>query len=249
MNIVKKKEKILFILAFFVCMISYAQETNDDAIFDFGTSGEITKYGEHPKEYDSESINAYILKQLNGSLSDRKQFIENDFLKNAGFRQTGDVKFRKTKASEKALSVLHGVGRIFSFGIIPMKPFSEIEYDKLPRGEVYKFESVFIKSNFKNVSPEVLTVIELEYMLQIEFFNGIIIQDTINYYTDENITKFEKLILGLPDFPESIYQAKNRYLNELQKIKTAFERYKNPSENYLRAIENLKDSFNIDRKR
>jgi hypothetical protein len=248
MNIVKKKEKILFILAFFVCIISYAQETNDDAIFDFGTSGEITKYGEHPKEYDPESINAHVLKQLNGSLSDRKQFIENDFLKNAGFRRTANVKYRKTKASEKALSVLHGVGHMF-FGIIPMRPFSEIEYERLSKGEVYKFESVFIKSNFKDITPEVLSLIELEYMLQIEFFNGIIIQDNMNYYTDANINKFERLILGLPDFPESIYQAKSRYLSELQKIKAVFERYKNPSENYLRAIENLKDSFNIDRKK
>jgi len=53
----------------------------------------------------------------------------------------------------------------------------------------------------------------------------------------------------LPDFPESIYQAKNRYLNELKRIKTALERYRNPSENYLRAIQNLKDSFIINRKR
>jgi len=229
-------------------MIVYAQDTNDDENpddinYDFGTSGEITKYGERSKEYDPESINTYILKQLNGSLSDRKQFIETDFLEKAGFRRMANVKYRKTKASEKALSVLHGVGRIFSFGIIPMKPFSEIEYDKLPKGEIYKFESVFIKSNFKGITPEVLTLIELEYMLQIEFFNGIIIQDTINYYTDENINKFERLIRGLPDSPESIYQVKNRYINELQKIKIAFERYKNPSENYLRAIQNLKGSF------
>jgi hypothetical protein len=249
MNIVKKKEKILFILAFFAHMISYAQETNDDEIFDFGTSGEITKYGEYPKEYNPESINAHVLKQLNGSLSDRKQFIENEFLKNAGFRQTANVKYRKTKASEKALSVLHGFGTIFSFGIIPMKPFSEIEYERLSKGEFYKFESVFIKSNLRGITPEVLTLIELEYMLQIEFFNGIIIQDSVNYYTDENINKFEKLILGLPDLPESIYQAKDRYLNELKKIKTALERYKNPGENYLRAIENLKDSFDINRKK
>jgi len=84
-------------------------------------------------------------------------------------------------------------------------------------------------------------------MLQIEFCNGIIIQDKISYYTDENINKFERLTLGLPDFPENVYQAKNRYLNELQKIKAALERYKNPSENNLRALQNLKDSFNMNR--
>jgi len=244
-----KKNKILFILVFFLSIIGYTQNANDDINYDFGIAGEITKYGEHPKEFDSESINAHILNQINGSLSDRKRFIETEFLEEAGFRRTGDVKYRKTKASEKALSVLHGVGAIFSFGIIPRKPFSEIEYDRLPSGEAYKFESVFIKSNFKNVSLEVLTIIELEYMLQIEFFNGIIIQDNMHYYTDENINKFERLIRGLPDFPESVYQAKNRYLNELQKIKIVFERYKNPSENYLRAIQNLKDSSIINRKR
>jgi hypothetical protein len=51
----------------------------------------------------------------------------------------------------------------------------------------------------------------LEYMLQIEFFYGTIIHDNMNYYTDENIGKFERLILSLPDFPESIFQAKNRF--------------------------------------
>jgi hypothetical protein len=248
-----KKNKILFILVFFAGITGYTQNTSDnenfdDINYDFGISGEITKYGERPKEFDSESMNAHVLNQINGSLSDRKRFIETEFLEEAGFRRTGDVKYRRTKTSEKALSVLHGVGHMF-FGIIPMKPFSEIEYDRLPSGEVYKFESVFIKSDFKDVSPEVLTIIELEYMLQIEFFNGIIIQDNIHYYTDENINKFERLIRGLPDFPESIYQAKNRYLNELKKIKAALERYRNPSENYLRAIQNLKDSYIINRKR
>jgi len=46
-----------------------------------------------------------------------------------------------------------------------------------------------------------------------------------------------------PDFPENVHQAKNRYLNELKKIKAALDRYKNPSENNLRALKNLKDSF------
>ena len=242
---------MLFILAFFLNMAGYAQEAYnnenfDDADYDFGTAGEITIYGERPKEYDSKSIDAYVLNQINGSLSARKQFIETDFIEGAGFRRNANVRYRETSASEKALSVLYGVGHMF-FGIIPMKPFFEIEYDKLPKGKSYSFESVFVKSNFKNVTPEVLTVMELEYMLQIEFCNGLIIQNSsytnINYYTDENINKFERLILGLPDSPESIHQAKSRYLNELQKIKAAFERYKNPGENYLRAVQNIGDSL------
>jgi len=232
-------------------MTEYAQEVNDedfdDIFYDFESAQGITVYAEQPKEYEPESKNAYVLNHLNGSFTDRKQFIEMEFLKESGFRQSGNVKYRKTKTSEKTLSVAYGVLHLLSLGSIPMKPFFEVEYDKLLKGESYKFESVFIKSDYKDVSPEVLTVMELEYMLQIEFRNGIIIQDNINnyrnvnYYTDENINKFEKLILDLPDFPESIYQAKTRYLGELQKIKTVFERYKNQSEDYLRAVQNLKN--------
>jgi hypothetical protein len=241
-------KKILFILIFFASMAGYAQEINDDEgfddiLYDFESAKGITVYAEQPKEYDAESKNAYVLNQINGSLAERKQFIETDFLKKSGFRQSGNVKYRKTETSEKTLSVTYGVLHLFSFGRVPMKPFFEVEYDKLPKGESYKFESVFIKSNFKDVTPEVLTVMELEYMLQIEFRNGLIINNSIytnvNYYTEENINKFEKLILELPDLPESIYQAKNRYLDELKRIKTVFERYRNPNENYLRAVQNL----------
>jgi hypothetical protein len=86
---------------------------------------------------------------------------------------------------------------------------------------------------------------KLEYLLQIEFCNGMIIQDTVNNYTDENIFRFEELINKLPDHPESKKKKKKRFLNELKKIKTALERYRNPSEDYLRAVENLKNNFNI----
>jgi hypothetical protein len=86
---------------------------------------------------------------------------------------------------------------------------------------------------------------KLEYMLQIEFCNGMIIQDTVNNYTDENIFRFEELIKKLPDHPESITQSKKRFMNELKKIKSSLERYRNPSEDYLKAMENLKNSFNI----
>jgi len=228
-----RKRRILFILAFFLVMAVYAQETGNNEDNDFGTAEGITIYGQRP-------IDVYVLDQINGTLSDRKQFIETEFLEESGFRRTGNVKYRQTTSSEKSLSVLHGFGHLFSFGLIPMTPFFEIDYDKLPKGEVYRFESVFVKSNFMDVTPEVLTIMELEYMLQIEFFNGIIIQDNIHYYTDENINKFEKLILGLPDSPENVHKAKNRYLNELRKIKAALERRRNPSENNLRALQNLR---------
>jgi hypothetical protein len=247
-----KKKEILLILTFFISMIGYTQETTekfDDINYDFGTAKEITIYGERPKEYESESKNAYVINHINGSLAERKQFIETDFLGEAGFRRNGNVRYRETSVSEKALSVLSGTVSLLTLGLIPIPviPFFGIEYDKLPKGKFYNFEQVFVKSNFKDVTPEVLTVMELEYMLQIEFCNGMIIQNSsytnINYYTDENINKFERLILGLPDFPESIHQAKNRYLNELQKIKAALERYKNPSEKYLRAVQNVGDGL------
>ena len=228
-----KKKKILFILAFFLVITVYAQETDDIEYHDFGTAEGITIYGQQP-------IDVYVLEQINGSSSDRKQFIETEFLEESGFRRSATVKYRQTTSSEKALSVLHGFGHMFSPGIIPIISFNEVKYDKLPKGEVYKFEAVFVKSNFKDVTPEVLTIIELEYMLQIEFINGIIIQDNIKYYTDENINKFERSIHRLPDFPENILKAKNRFLDELRRIKNTLERRRNPSENNRRALQILK---------
>jgi hypothetical protein len=243
---------IIFLLVFFISITIYAQEENnvidDDEFFDAGMGVGLIFYAERLKEFEPESKNAYVLNQLNGSLSERKQFIETDFLKESGFRQTGNVKYRKTESSEKALSIIHEIASLLSLGFVPKKPFLEMEYDRLPKGEFYKFESVFIKSNYKDVTPEVSIIIELEYMLQIEFRNGIIIQDSINYYTDENIYKFEELIYKLPNYPESILLSKNRYLNELQKIKASLERHRNPSENNLRALENLKGSFNLNRR-
>ena len=234
-------KKILFILAFSLVMAAYAQEKGNnenvnDEDNDFGIAGGITILGQRP-------IDEYVMDQINGSTSERKQFIETKFLEESGFRRTADVKYRKTTASERSLSVFQGIGHLFSFGLIPMKPFSEVEYDKLPKGKVYDFATIFSKSNFKDVTLEVLTVIELEYMLQMEFCNGIIAQDNINYYTDENIKKFEILTLGLPNSPENIYKAKNRYLNELRRIKAALDRRKNPNENNVRALQNLGDSF------
>ena len=76
-------------------------------------------------------------------------------------------------------------------------------------------------------------------MLQVEFCNGILIRDNENYYTDENIKKFEELILSLPDFPESIKAVKERFFDELTKIKKSLERHRNPGDNNIKALENL----------
>jgi len=232
------KNGILFLPALLLIFPVYAQEAGD-ADYDFGIAEGLTIYGHRPKD-------EYVLERINGTTSERREFIETEFLEKSGFKKNGNAKFRKTTSLEKAESVFADLANSITLGFAraPKKPFSEIEYDRLPKGEVYKFEAVFVKSGYNDVSPEVLAVIELEYMLQIEFCGGIILQDNLRYYTDENINKFEKLINGLPDFPESISQAKERYLMELQKIKNAFERCKNPSENYLMAVKNLEDSFN-----
>jgi hypothetical protein len=240
------KLRILFFYIF-ISITIYAQEANNgtgEEYSDVGTGEGIIIYGEGPKEFTSDSTEAFILSQLNGTSSDRKQFIEEEFLEDAGFRRTGNVKYRETESSEKAISVLHGIARLFSFGIVPLKPFFEIEYGQLQKGQYYSFESVFVKSKYNNnISLDVLNIMKLEYMLQIEFCNGIIIQDNINYYTDEHIHEFEELIYKLPDYPESIAQSKKRFLDELKRIKRALERSRNPGENNLRALENLRDSL------
>jgi hypothetical protein len=241
-------KRIIFWLMFYISITNYAQEPNNEKeedYFDVGTGKELVIYGERQKEFASDSTEALVLKQINGNYSDRKQFIEAKFLEEAGFRRTGNAKYRKTESSEKAISVLHQIVSLISFGIVPKKPFLEIEYGKLQKNQFYSFEQVLINSQYANVSYDVLNIMKLEYMLQIEFCNGMIIQDTVNNYTDENIFRFEELINRLPDHPESIAQSKKRFLNELKKIKSALERYRNPSEDYLRAVENLKNSFNI----
>jgi hypothetical protein len=235
-------------LSILISISNYAQEANneiEEEYYDVGTGRELVIYGERQKEFASDSTEALILKQINGNYSDRKQFIEAKFLEDAGFRRTGNAKYRKTESSEKAISVLHGIVSLISFGIVPKKPFMEIEYGKLQKNQFYSFEQVLINSQYANVSYDVLNIMKLEYMLQIEFCNGMVIQDTINNYTDENIFRFEELINKLPDHPESIAQSKKRFMNDLKKIKAALERHRNPSEDYLRAMENLKNSFKI----
>lgn len=218
-------KRIIFWLLFFIYAAVNAQDANDDKEYhNSGMAEGITIYGERSEEFASDSIEAFVLDQLNGTSSDRKYFIETEFLEDAGFRRTGNVKYRKTESSEKAMSVLHGITHLLSFGIVPMKPFFEINYEQLPKGRYYSFEAVFAKSKYGGVSQDVWNIMKLEYMLQIEFCNGIIIQDSINYYTDENINKFEELINKLPDYPESVLRAKTRFRDELKRIKRAYDR-------------------------
>jgi hypothetical protein len=223
----------------------------DERYYDYENTEGITIYAEDPRlEFPPESAEANILTKLSGSQKERERFIKEDLLEKAGFRGTANVKFRKTNGSEKAWSVLHGMMHIFSLGAVPVKPFSEIEYARLPQGEFYKFDSVVYASQFRDVSPVVRTAFELEYMLQVDLLDGNLIQNrNLNYYTEENIGKFTGLALSLPDSPPGIKQAKDRYLNvELPKIKAALERFKNPSENALRARENLGDSFWLEKR-
>ena len=232
---------LLLILILFMPQVNFSQEndSNDEEEYDYLFTAEgITIYEERPP------AETRILSALNSSMSNRRNFIQNDLLVNAGFRRTANVRFRQTDVSEKGLSILNGFGHLLSFGIIPATPFSEIDYARLPRGQYYSFESVIIHSEFNNISLDVYNMLKLEYMLQIEFANGFVITDTLNYYTEENIERFEYLILSLPDSPDSIRQFKERYLNiELPKIRRAIYQYNNPSENYLRAMENLRGDF------
>lgn len=246
-------KKILVVLALFVYQVTFAEGTldtaapvqNEENYRDYGTSEGVTVYDEYPEpEFPPELTETYILIRLTGLSDDREQFIKEDLLKNAGFRSTANVRFRKTNGQEKALSLLYGVTHAFSLGFAPMVSFSEVNYGKLPQGGFYTFESVVPRGWFEDISPEVRKTVELEYMLQAEFSNGILIRHyNTGNYTEENIAKFEELAMSLPDdaSPE-INQLKDRYLNEdLPRIKGALERYKNPSELDLIAKRNLSD--------
>jgi len=231
-------KRLMCLLAFLVNAALYSQ---DAGYYDSGMAEGLTVYG----EYGPKSTEAFVLKKLNGHPEERKRFIETDLLEKAGFRRSANARYRKTTASEKAASLASDAVRSFTLGLVPIerKPLYEIEYDSLEDGKFYSFESVVVKSRFNTISYEVWIVMKLEYMLQIEFNNGIIIQDSMEYYTNENIKLFETLIHKLPDFPDSIRQSKNRYTEELTRIKATFERYNNPSEDQLRAMENLKDGL------
>jgi hypothetical protein len=237
-------KKLLIVLMLFAYQAASAEDLTDsppaeeeEKYYDYGISGGVTLYGQ------GESVEARILAILNGFSDGREAFIKNDLLKNAGFRSTAAVRFRKTTGAEKSEAVLQGIMHAFSLGIIPVISFSEVNYGRLPPGEFYEFEAVFASSRLRNVSPELRTAIELEYMLQAEFCGGILIRRyNADYYTEENIAKFEKLAASLPDSPPAIKQIKDRCLNtDLPRIKAALERFENPSEAYMIARENLSD--------
>jgi hypothetical protein len=215
------------------------QEHLKDEYYDYETTDGITIYDEREKTEDK------IIEILSKEQEKRKEFIEEELLIKSGFKRTANVKFRKTTGKEKALSVLHGLFSIVSAGVVPVKPFMEVEYDRLPDGEYYNFYTVLFNSNLKNISLEIQKIMELEYKLQIEFANGTLIENwNVKYYTEENIEKFERLILSLPDTMDDIRSIKERFLNiELPKVETALYRYLNPSELYIQARKNLSDMF------
>jgi hypothetical protein len=145
--------------------------------------------------------------------------------------------------------IFHAVFRdllLGALGEIPMKPFLEEDYDRLPNGEFYNFYAILINSDLQDVSLTIQRIMELEYKLQVEFSDGALIENwNIKYYTEENIEKFEQLILSLPDSTGDIGRIKERFLNiELPKIKSALYRYVHPSELYIQARKNLSDIIN-----
>ncbi|MDR3114765.1 MAG: hypothetical protein LBU25_04510 [Treponema sp.] len=243
-------KKLLPVLIIRFCTHVFSEEAEDvartssknnletyDEYYEFGSGAGITIYG----DTKIQEIENMIIHTLNGSEHERERFIQEDLLVKAGFRRTANSRYRKTTGGEKALSIVHGVTHAV-FSRIPMKPFFEEEYGKLPEGELYSFYSVWYMSQFKDVSIEIRTIMELEYMFQIEFCNGVLTQNwNITYYTDKNIKRFEELAQSLPDLPSNIKRLKDRYLYiELPKIKNALERYKNPSEKALQARKNVR---------
>jgi hypothetical protein len=222
------------------------QDRLEDAYADYGFSEGITIYG------DTERIareNA-IIAALNKGQKERERFIEDELLKKSGFRRTANVKFRKTTGAEKAVSVLQSIYHAILLdlflgflGSVPQKPFLEEEYDRLPRGEFYNFYAVLINSDLKNVSLAVQKVMEAEYTLQIKFSNGAAIENwNAKYYTEENVEKFEQLIVSLPDSTDDFRRIKERFLTiELPRVKSALFRYLNPDESYIQARNNLSD--------
>jgi hypothetical protein len=246
-------KKILIVLALFVYQVAFAEDPpdtaapvqNEEKYYDYGASEGVTVYGSQSRpEFPSELTETYILFRLTGLSDEREQFIKEDLLKNAGFRSTANVRFRKTSGAEKGMSLLHGIAHAFSLGLVPMSPFFEVNTEKLPQGEFFMFDTVVPGDWFENISPELRRTIELEYMLQAEFSNGVLIRHyNVSNYTEENIAKFEELAMSLPDdISPELKQIKDRYLNEdLPRIRAALERYKNPSELALIARENLRD--------
>lgn len=215
----------------------FSQEYIEDDFFYYDLFEGITIYG------DQNILENKILDTLTKGQKERKAFIQEDLLSNSGFKKSADAKIRDVPIAEKTASLfLHGIFDFLTLGLVKTKPLTEPEYDNLPEGEFYNFYVVLIQSELKDVSLEIQKIMELEYKLQIEFCNGVLMErKNKKYYTEENIKSFEQLILSLPDDIDDIKQIKERFLNiELPKIKSALYRYLNPSESYLQARENFK---------
>ncbi|MDR0449912.1 MAG: hypothetical protein LBH26_01445 [Treponema sp.] len=219
-----------------------AQTGEEEAYQDYGMAEGVTIYG----NAGMEAAEAAVLARLNGLSGERERFIEEDLLRDAGFQRSANARFRRTSGLEKSAAFFQGMAHAFFPGIA-LRPFSEIEYGSLPPGEFYRFDAVIYAGSFKNISWELRRALELEYMLQVEFCGGVLIRDwNLNYYTEENIAKFERLALSLPDSdsPAGIRRLKDRYLNEeLPRIRAALDRYEYPSESALWARQNIGASF------
>lgn len=231
------KKKTLPVLLLFASLAALMAEEIDDEYNDFGMAEGITIFGDFPPD----SAEASILAKIGGLAVDRERFVKEDLLRDAGFQRNGNAKYRQTTGGEKTISVLRGVFHAVSLGMVPMKPFLEVEYERLPRGNFYRFDRVIDASPLKDLAPEVRAVMELEYMLQVEFVNGALVRGwNEKYYSPRNIAKFEELAASLPASPPSVEKLKNRYLNEeLPRIKAALERFENPGEDYLQARRNF----------
>jgi hypothetical protein len=220
---------------------SFPAETGEETVYHGMVEG-VTLYGDPGLE----AVEADILTRLNGFSADRERFIENDLLRNAGFQRSANAKFRRTTGSEKTAAFFQGLARAFFAGI-PPRSFWELKYGSLPQGEFYHFDSVIYAGLFKDISAELRTALELEYMLQVEFSDGVLIRGwNVDYYTEENIARFERLAVSLPDSdsPPGIRRLKERYLKEdLPRIRAALDRYEHPSESALWARQNIGGDF------
>jgi hypothetical protein len=241
-------QKGAYLVLLLLTQYAFSQDRPEGAYADYGSSEGITIYGDRERiERENEIIAA-----LNKGQKERREFIEDALLRKSGFGRTANVRFRNTTAGEKSVAVVQGIlHAIFrdllrgALGIIPMKPFLEEEYDRLPKGEFYDFYSILINSDLKDVSLTVQSIMELEYKLQVEFSDAALIENwNVKYYTEKNIAKFEQLILSLPDSIDDIRHIKERFLTiELPRIKSALYRYLHPSELYIQARKNLSDSI------
>jgi hypothetical protein len=87
---------LLVYIPLFSQEIDNTSNINDEPkYYDFGTAEGLTIIAEpFTDEFPPETAEYYIVRKLNGSPPEQRGFIENDFLAKAGFRRTGDIKYR-----------------------------------------------------------------------------------------------------------------------------------------------------------